>query len=755
MIVHYLMVSLNMRHQAKISGKYLRRSRFLILIFWINSSAQMSDGLFPSLIEQKNDGLQTNEAASNPQPNDSIHATLKEDSLLNDTVYLGKKENSILPSNDTSKRIEELERLQVSAKNMNYGTSKVTMTTIDFQKTAGTANDINRILSANPSVTTYSTIENNGLFVRGGTPRENIYLVDGIEMSGIDHFFTPERGAGAFGLLNIDCISKADLFTGLLPLSMHSKISSAIDIKLKDGMKDKPLGKISFDLSGIGLLLDGATSENKFTYLANFRYIDMGIFEKIAAMNDIPRFGDAIIKITNSPNGNNKFELLGIASHDFIQAIPVWLIDATTATYFKKLDQYTVATLWSASHSRFGNNLSLSYSRSIDEYYLERSGINEKKSGIKETKYESYPNRIYTTKNRTTCYRLKNETTLDLLPTTEFEVGCNGELNLHYAYHDDDLMSRDTSFPSMAVGTYAQFRRFFGIFELLGGIRLDYFSLVDDFGLSPQLDAAFNIGQSGRISLQFDLAYQIPEVIDTKIWTLVMPYDTIPVQLKSLNLERCWKYDIGYNRTFAGIYNLSAGLYFKWYDREYPYACPESQDFGWALISKQGIRQISASKATGKKRAFGGEIALKRNNDGPIGFGSFLALSKVQNQFVDKLWYNDRNDVIYNLGASINASIHEDHMASIRFSFIGGRPYNDTLCDDKRRYFEKRFKSLPLVSFRYSYEHNWKNFQVKAYLDLLNVFNQRGRISREWDMDYYYDRSNDGFIPSGGCIFSF
>ena len=78
----------------------------------------------------------------------------------------------------------------------------------DLVTSAGSSNDLNRALSFLPGISIVATLENNDIQVKGGRADENLYLVDGIELSFVNHFATVDRSSGAFGFLNPEMFRK-------------------------------------------------------------------------------------------------------------------------------------------------------------------------------------------------------------------------------------------------------------------------------------------------------------------------------------------------------------------------------------------------------------------------------------------------------------------------------------------------------------------------------------------------------------------
>ena len=73
----------------------------------------------------------------------------------------------------------------------------------------------------------------SGLYVRGGTPDQNLVLLDGITVYHVDHFF------GFFSAFNADAIKDIQVFKGAFPAQYGGRVSSVVDMTGKTGDPDQ------------------------------------------------------------------------------------------------------------------------------------------------------------------------------------------------------------------------------------------------------------------------------------------------------------------------------------------------------------------------------------------------------------------------------------------------------------------------------------------------------------------------------------
>ena len=107
--------------------------------------------------------------------------------------------------------------------------------TADIEKIPGGNKDISRVIRSYPGVGYSPVGYRNDLIVRGGSPAEIAFYVDGIEIPNINHFSTQGASGGPVGIINADLIEQVQFYTGALPVDQGGVLSSVMDISLKDG----------------------------------------------------------------------------------------------------------------------------------------------------------------------------------------------------------------------------------------------------------------------------------------------------------------------------------------------------------------------------------------------------------------------------------------------------------------------------------------------------------------------------------------
>lgn len=150
----------------------------------------------------------------------------------------------------------------------------------------------------------------SGLYVRGGGPDQNLILLDGVPVYNANHLF------GFFSVFNADAIKNVTLTKGGFPARYGGRLSSVLDINMKEGNMKTFQGEGSIGTIFSKLTLEGPIITDKTSFIVSGRrtYIDAlagPILRGAAALNDVnanPRlyFYDFNAKINHTIDDKNR-----------------------------------------------------------------------------------------------------------------------------------------------------------------------------------------------------------------------------------------------------------------------------------------------------------------------------------------------------------------------------------------------------------------------------------------------------------------
>ena len=104
-----------------------------------------------------------------------------------------------------------------------------------------------------------------GIHVRGGSPDQNLYLIDGVPVYHVSHLL------GLFSIFNPDALSRINLIKGAYPARYGGRLSSVLEVYLKDGHAYDHKASGSIGLLSSQLTLNGPIEKGKSTYLISAR----------------------------------------------------------------------------------------------------------------------------------------------------------------------------------------------------------------------------------------------------------------------------------------------------------------------------------------------------------------------------------------------------------------------------------------------------------------------------------------------------
>ncbi len=133
----------------------------------------------------------------------------------------------------------------------------------------GGETDIFRALQLLPGVKAVSEIS-SGLYVRGGSPDQNLTLLDGVIV------YNPSHLGGFLSTFNSDAVRDIRLIKGAFPAEYGGRISSVLDLTMREGTKEKIAGTAGVSLINSRLTVEGPINKDA-TFMVSGRrmYLDL------------------------------------------------------------------------------------------------------------------------------------------------------------------------------------------------------------------------------------------------------------------------------------------------------------------------------------------------------------------------------------------------------------------------------------------------------------------------------------------------
>ncbi len=197
-------------------------------------------------------GLNTITKDINLDKNIRLNISLSEKSILADEV--------VISSERQDKNIESSDMGQAKLKVENIKQLPVILGEVDVIKSA-------QLL---PGIQSGGE-GNSGLYVRGGGPDQNLILLDEAVVYNAAHLF------GFFSVFNADAIKDINIIKGGMPAEYGGRLSSVLDISMKDGNNKEYEADGGIGLLSSRLTLQGPIQKNKSSFIISGRrtYVDV------------------------------------------------------------------------------------------------------------------------------------------------------------------------------------------------------------------------------------------------------------------------------------------------------------------------------------------------------------------------------------------------------------------------------------------------------------------------------------------------
>jgi len=220
-----------------------------------------------------------------------------------------------IPVMESTLQIKEVVvRQNLNLKRIESPISVLSIGVQEIEKSAGANRDVSKVVQALPGVGATDP-NRNDLIVRGGGPSENVFYLDGVEIPVINHFATQGSSGGAIGVINPDFVREINFYTGAFPANRTNALSSVMEIRQKDGSKDRIHSKLSVGASDAALTIDGPLSP-KSTFIVSARQSYLQYLFKFIGLPFLPTYNDFQLKYKYEINKKNEITFIGIGAID-------------------------------------------------------------------------------------------------------------------------------------------------------------------------------------------------------------------------------------------------------------------------------------------------------------------------------------------------------------------------------------------------------------------------------------------------------
>lgn len=615
----------------------------------------------------------------------------------------------------------------------------------------------------------------SGLYVRGGGPDQNLILLDGVPVYNADHLF------GFFSVFNPEAIQHVSLIKGGFPARYGGRLSSVLDIRMKEGNNKTYHGDVSVGLIASKLTVEGPIVKNKSSFIISARrtYIDILAQPFIMLANKMNGLGggttagyyfydmNAKLNYTISPKDRIYLSMYGGKDRAYMNNKSEYTFEEITYGNQEKMGlewgNMIAALRWNHIFNRqWFSNVTFTYSRFRFNVgtELERS---QTENNVIQNSYDriNYLSGIQD-------WSLKAD--FEYLPSPKHRILLGGADIYHTftpgkaSYKSNNGFNNqiiDLSFGSKLV--YAHEITLYAEDEytvnsklkLNGGIHLSMFPVKGKFyySLEPRFNGRYIFAKDWSVKAAVSKMTQYIVLLTNS--GIGLPTDLWLPVTENIKPQESWQYAAGVFHDFK--YGIEIGIegYYKTMTNLIEYK--EGSSFMSASISETWETEIEV----GKGNAYGMEILIRKNDGDFTGWIGYT-LSWVNRTFenlnfgktfpykydrrhdisvVGNYKFNDRIDIgvvwVFGSGNALNLPI-ERYNGFSEFSSIQYPDFQSIEYYKERNGF--RMPSYHRLDFGINFHKKLKRGERTWSINIYNVYNRKNPFMVTFD----YDMNNQG-----------
>jgi len=618
-----------------------------------------------------------------------------------------------------------------------------------IQSNAGGGGDFTKIMQSLPGLATINSFRND-LIVRGGSPTENTFFIEDIEIPYINHLSTQGSTGGTISILNAHQINEVDFIASGFPANRPDAMSGVFNIYLVDPFKEK---KVVFGADPTNVFLSGAYQENNTSISYSLRKSYRELLLKQIGLAVLPNYSDYLFNVRQRLNKNSYVSFL------LVGAIDKFKVNQDVND--SEIQQYLRDNLPSNQQSSLTAGASYKYIADKSTISLKVSGSDFRNSAQKSNSignldvdilnYSSYEKQytgqleIY---NDLNAVKIKygggiklNEAAYNVQNQFYNNNGLNDinyQSKIDYNLSHLFLQTTYNAIPSKLQLTLHNTVQFSDVKNAGMLYSVTYPRINGKLTLIPTADFNFSIGQYSQLPENILLSYQ---------------QNSNYVNLENTEFIKSFQVVTGFE--FLKEDNKNQFTVEGFYKRYSNYPFNRREQISLANFGADfGVVGNVPVDFSGIGRAYGIEFFFKRTNAKKLSGWISYALSKSEfldanSNYVASSW--DARHIVnavaaYRLNDRWTLSLNAKYQSALPFtpfdlvssSFVPVWDVNRIGIRDYSQLNVNRGKSTTLIDMRIQRTYTWKGKAIKVYLDLENIL-----VDADSQQVLVFDRNSD------------
>ena len=590
--------------------------------------------------------------------------------------------------------------------------------------------DIIKIYQLTPGVQSGGEAKSN-LYVRGGSPDQNLILLDDVPLYYVAHF------GGFFSIFNPDAINDVKLIKGGFPARYGSRLSSVLDIRMKEGNMKKLSFQGTIGLLSSRLSFEGPIIKKKLSFILSARKNLFPVYQIFGAAISY-NFYDLNAKLNYRVSKKDKLLFSFYMGDDIVSEKR-----KTQATTLKNKIQWGNTLLsfrWNhVYHKKLFSNLTLS-----NTYYRYKNGFNY--SMFTDTTTQEMSNVLLSGIND---INLKLDYTWLINTKVNFRYGLNSTYHI-FIPNDEDFSQSGNEIETINKKYRERFKALENAFYLENelrtgkintniGLRYSLYSIDNKTfnSLEPRVLINYIIRKDLSFKYSFSLMTQYIHLLSYS--GTGIPSDYWMPATKNVLPENSLQHTLGMNKTFLDDrYELSLESYYK---TQYNLITFKP---GTSLLGNLDTWENVIEK-NGQGKNYGIELFFQKIQGKTTGWiGITMAKAKRQFEKINEgSYYPFKYDRLLDISFVANYKINKKIIVSATWQYGTGYPitlavehYNvldqDIFIYGKKNSFRMRDYHRLDIAVNFPKKTNWgeRNWNISIF----NIYNRQNPYY------YYYDR---------------
>lgn len=411
-----------------------------------------------------------------------VTLTLKAGEVVSKKIFVGQRHQEL-------KSVEVSARKTENVTQINAGSVTVTPREMKLLPSAGGEPDIAQYLQVVPGVV-FTGDQGGQLYIRGGAPSQTGILLDGITI------YNPFHSIGLYSVFETDAIRNVEVQTAGFNAQYGNRTSAILDVRTKDGNKNRLSGKVSASPIMARAMLEGPLvkakkeggSSTTFLLSVKHSYLDAtskSIYGGFGAPfnNGLPySFTDMYGKVTFNGDNGSKLNVFGFNFDDKASVFKPNTSIANADFHWKATGAGTTFVVTPGTSSALINGR-FAYSK----YSIDYTNVNDVPVVPQTSGIEGFEGAIDFT------YYFKGYSQL------KYGVEVSGfHTNLNYRDNSGSITTLDRR--NTLASLFIMYRKNFNekfVFE--PGFRVQYYSALSKFSPEPRLGLKYNLTNTVRL----------------------------------------------------------------------------------------------------------------------------------------------------------------------------------------------------------------------------------------------------------------